>query len=241
MKKTYLLYGFLGVAILSVFFYFLFRSDPSTISVTVHTVTEKSSLYDISVEYPSFSRVSSAFNAEIKKTTEDALTTFKTAALETEKSRKSPSGKGMPKYQYSFITRWMPEELSPHMVSVVLSVSYFTGGAHGSEDIYTFTYDPIQKREVTLDTIFGTAPNYLNRISNYVLSDLKDQLKIASGGSVDMAMIQEGTTPTEEHFSRFSLGPNNTITFYFPAYQVAPYVFGEQKVTMPLSFILSSQ
>lgn len=242
MQKKYQLYGVCSLVLLSIVLYFVFRSDPHTISLVVHTQEEKSSLYDVSIQYPSFSRVDGAFNAKIKKTVEDALLDFKNSAEETEAARKSPSGKGMPRYQYSFMARWVPEELSPQKVSIVLHTSYFTGGAHGGQSIYTFTYDIEKKKELLLDDVFGTVPNYLNRISDFVLNDLKNQMKIASGGhDPDMTMLVEGTTPTVEHFSRFTLGTNNTITFYFPQYQVAPYVFGEQKVTMPLSYILSSQ
>ena len=217
MKKQHQAIIALIVISIGILMYFVFRRDPNSITVTVHTYQEKSSLYDISIEYPEFSRVSGAFNAEIRKTTDAALVIFKKAAEETESVRGTSSGKGMPRYQYSFMVRWIPEELSPRMVSVVLRTSYFTGGAHGGQSIYTFTYDPVKKTAVSLDDVFVAAPNYLSRISEFVLNDLKDQLKSASGGhEPDMTMLKEGTTPTVDNFSRFTLGPNNTITFYFP-------------------------
>ena len=47
-------------------------------------------------------------------------------------------------------------------------------------------------------------------------------------------MIQEGTTPDAENFSRFSLTPAG-IRFYFPPYQVAPWAAGMQPVDIPLA------
>ncbi len=231
----------IGAFILLSLFVYL-RSDSNTISLTVHTLQEKEGAYDVSISYPQFSGVKRSFNKDIKRTIETALAEFKKSAGETEEIRKTPAGKGMPEYEYTFLATWTPSELSPERISFVLHTAYFTGGAHGGQDMYTFNYDLDKKRSITLDDIFGSVPNYLSRISEFALNDLRTELRSAMGdGKPDETMLISGTVPTADNFKHFTLGSDETITFYFPQYQVAPYAAGEQSVTMPLSYIISNQ
>ncbi len=229
------------LALVSVLLYMLFHVDPTVVPISVHTFSEKTAGYDVALEYPEFTALPNVFNVHIKTTVLDALKVFKDTSAESEANRHAQNGKGQPAYQYSFKQRFTPEQLSSTVISVVLYTSYFAGGAHGGADIYTFNYDRQKKHEISLDEIFSSVPDYLHRISEFTLSNLKENLRTAGGGhDPDMTMLTQGLAPTQENFSRFTLGSDHTITFYFPAYQVAAYVYGEQKVTMPLSFILSS-
>jgi hypothetical protein len=46
-------------------------------------------------------------------------------------------------------------------------------------------------------------------------------------------MIDAGTAPTLENYQVFTF-TNDMLTIYFGEYQVAPYVYGPQKVEFPL-------
>lgn len=233
--------GFLLIVV-ALLLYIQFHTEPNIISVSVHTLSQKDLRTDVTLEYPEFDGVKSEFNKHIEKTVQDALATFRTSVAEHMASAAKSAGKSQPEYQYVFTQSFSPEQLSGRYLSMVIRTSYFTGGAHGGSDVYTFTYDREKKREITLEDIFGETPNYLHRISDYAQSDLKERLRFAGGGKdPDMTMLMQGLAPTKENFSRFTLGSNAMITFYFPAYQVAAYVFGEQQVTMPLSFILTQE
>lgn len=232
--------GALAVIVIALFAYFY--SDSNTLALTVHTHKEKEGMYDTSISYPQFSGVKRSFNKEIQKTVDTALAQFKEATLDTEAMRKTPNGKGMPDYVYTFSASWTPDELSPKRISFVLHTSYFTGGAHGGQEIYAFNYDLENKKPITLDDIFGSVPNYLSRISEFALNDLRTELRSAMGdGKPDENMLISGTAPTIDNYKHFTLGSSGTITFYFPQYQVAPYAAGEQTVTMPLSYIIANQ
>jgi hypothetical protein len=49
---------------------------------------------------------------------------------------------------------------------------------------------------------------------------------------VNMSMLEDGTNPTPENFSLFTLPNDTQATFYFGEYQVAAYVFGPQQITV---------
>jgi len=50
-------------------------------------------------------------------------------------------------------------------------------------------------------------------------------------------MITQGASPSMENFSTWSIS-NDNINIIFNPYQVAPYVFGIQTVSIPLSSML---
>ena len=231
---------YIGLGLLIVILLFLVhKQEASNLSLVVHSSQEGNTLYDISIEYPQFSGVKKDFNKRIQVTVEESLQKFKDEVQEVEAGKKSEEGKNGA--AYTFTTSWSPEQLSPRMISFVLHTVYFTGGAHGGHDIYTFNYDGKIKKEITLDAIFNSVPNYLNRISDFVANDLKDQLNVSSEGErFDESVLVSGTAPLAKNFTRFTLG-TDSITFHFPEYQVAPYAAGEQKVTMPLSYIIPSE
>jgi hypothetical protein len=83
-----------------------------------------------------------------------------------------------------------------------------------------------------LADLFPDNPNYLQKISTYCITDLTKQLTKALG-NLDGTTIQDGAGPLEENFQFFLINPDNTITFYFPQYQVAYGAAGDFKVVYP--------
>jgi hypothetical protein len=131
---------------------------------------------------------------------------------------------------------WQPSRVSGDTLSFVIRESGFAGGAHGSNRLATFSWNPSEDAPVTLDDVFSAVPGYLEKISAYGRAELLRDMA-QEGADVNRDMLEEGTEPTAENFSRFTIEPFGMIRFYFPEYQVAPYVFGEQQVLMPISFV----
>jgi hypothetical protein len=237
-KKYYFALGFFILGLLTMFL--IDKPGKGELYVTVVHETEKTDLYTIDVEYPQFPNLPKQFNKKIKQTILDQVSDFKKTSEENVKARRATaSPKDSADYGLNFLAGWTAEQLNNSVVSIVIHTSYYTGGAHGGRNIYTFNFDGDKKREITLDSLFRT-PGYLDKIAQYTMNDLKDQLKETSGSEPNMSMLREGTSPKIENFSKFTIGVEKSITFYFEQYQVAPYVAGEQKVVMPLSYIISN-
>ncbi len=230
-----------GVLVLAVTGYLLFSNHTDTLRVEVKNYSEKTDTLDIYVEYPQFPELPKAFNEKIKNTILDAEAGFKKESLENEKARKETGGARASSGEYTFSTEWVPDQLNTTMVSFVIRAWHYTGGAHGGQTIYTFSYDVKKKKEVVLSELFPNSPDYLARISQYAINDLKLTLEQSGGTLPNMDMLQAGASPKEENFMLFTLGSQGSITFYFSQYQVAPYVYGEQRVVMPLSFLLEKK
>lgn len=241
MDKKKIIYSIVAVLVILFGWFFFFRTTKDSLRIVVKNYSEKTSLYETHIEYPQFPDLSKTFNKKIQTTILDAEAKFKKSSEENEKARKDTGGRATASGEYSFAVSWVPDQLNSNTVSFVVRVSYYTGGAHGGEDVFTFNYNILKKKEVALSELFLTTPDYLDRISQFAINELKLQMKQTSGVDPNMDMLIAGASPKVENFSRFTLGAGDTITFYFPQYQVAPYVFGEQKVLMPLSYLIQKK
>lgn len=114
-------------------------------------------------------------------------------------------------------------QYNEHLVTVVLDQYCFTGGAHGNTLFSKVVMDLKQRRIRILTDFFKGDP--LASIQAPVRKQLKAQIDFHD-------FIDDGTA-TLKDFEVFSLN-DSTITFYFTPYQVAPYAYGSQKVSLPL-------
>lgn len=114
-------------------------------------------------------------------------------------------------------------QYNEHLVTVVFDQYCFTGGAHGNTQFVNAVMDLKQNRIRTLTDFFQGNP--LASIQTPVREQLKTQIDFND-------FIEDGTA-TLKDFEVFSLN-DSTITFYFTPYQVAPYAYGSQKVSLPL-------
>jgi hypothetical protein len=226
---------FLAVAVI-VLLFFVLNMQSDAIAVKVHTIEETTDLYELHVEYPQFTKVDEEFNEKIQEIVNNSVDSFKKEALSQDVILSSPSNQPI----FLYTLGWTSAQINNEIISFVIEVSHFTGGAHGSRELYTFSYNVKEDREITLSEVFSNTPRYLDRVAQYVMSDLKAQLTAQSGGEPNAKMLYDGASPDLTNYSHFTIGPGEMITFYFEEYQVAAYAAGQQKVVMPISFIRST-
>ena len=104
----------------------------------------------------------------------------------------------------------------------------YTGGAHG---IYMSTFLNLDLRTlapIRLDDLF--AGDYKEQLTDLLWNQLMADNKVATRQELeDMGYVTTGDlTPTEN----FYLGKDG-ITFYYNVYDIAPYVMGPVKITLP--------
>lgn len=104
----------------------------------------------------------------------------------------------------------------------------YTGGAHG---IYMSTFLNLDLRTlapIRLDDLF--AGDYKEQLTDLLWNQLMVDNKVATRQELeDMGYVTTGDlTPTEN----FYLGKDG-ITFYYNVYDIAPYVMGPVKITLP--------
>jgi hypothetical protein len=143
----------------------------------------------------------------------------------------------------------------------LVEYSYLAGSAHPLTYTHTYVFDIQTGEKVGLQDIFDSNQVYLQNISDLVREKLTAQISLQSLGRGDevtsttteeslkdmldgidtekileATFFEEGILPREENYKEFNVTEEG-IEFVFGQYQVAPYVFGEQRVTLLYSEI----
>ncbi len=203
--------------------------------VSVHDTSNP--LYRIDVEYPEISAAPVEWNASIKTFIDGKIAEFEKNSNDNWKARQDtapanapvPAPQGEPFY---LKISWSPEQLNAHYLSFIIRLEAFEGGANERQELWTWNYDLEQHRDISLGDLFPNVPDYLTKIAKLSHDELLPQLQIASDDNASQDMLNAGTAPTAENFQNF-LFNDQIVTIYFPKYQVAPGVFGEQHVIIP--------
>jgi hypothetical protein len=202
------------------------------------SVKENTRLYDLRAEYPQFDSADPAWNSEIQSYVTGRIADFKKTAEENWQARNATAPEGeakkeFPDVPFIFSIAWSPEKLDEDSASFILRLEAFEGGANTRQEIKTFNYDFGKGKPIALADLFPEeGDGYLQKISKYARTVLISKLTADFEGGAPTDMIESGTEPTIENFENFTF-TDQAVMFYFPKYQVAPGVAGEQKVVMP--------
>lgn len=143
-----------------------------------------------------------------------------------------PSAEMLP-MSYAPWTLTMNYETTSHsddILSIIYTISEYTGGAHPNSYYRTFTFNLAENTVITLEDLFVEGANPLEAIAPLVVADLTEQM----GEFADAAWIESGTGENMENYRNFAL-TEDALIFYFPPYQVAAYAAGAFEVQIPLS------
>jgi hypothetical protein len=207
-------------------------TQKTALTLTDKKISDNTKPFKIDIVYPEISGLDS-FNKTVSDAVNKEINDFKTNSLENDSAVKQVDPESYAKYprEYDLNISYDKGEIDENVVSIILEVYAFTGGAHGSTNFYSFNYNPKTKTEIKLADLFSGQPNYLQKISDFCIQDLTKQIT-DNFGDMQGTWIQDGAGPKEENYSIFLINKDNLV-FYFPQYQVAPGAFGGFKVTMP--------
>ncbi len=177
----------------------------------VETVSEDTDTYLIDVRYPQFGIP--LVDAKIKAVVENAVAAFKGYPA-------NPPDSAVPKNEFtgSFSSTYVGADV----VSVALTISEYTGGAHPNTVIIGVNVDRKTGEDVTLDTVLAMIGKTLPEVSAESLVQLKADIG-------EDLIFPEGAESKPENYSTFTVSKDK-VTFIFNNYQVAPYSAGPQSV-----------
>ena len=248
MKTKIIVFIVILIAVAAVGAFYLFPNNnfinkivpanqPQKMVIQEKQINDSTKPFIIKIVYPQITGLD-AFNKEVQDAVDKEINDFKTNSLANDEAVKQVDPVAYAKYprEYELDISYDKGEIDNDVVSVMLNVYNFEGGAHGASYFVPINYNPKLKQNIKLADLFGVPPgsqsDYLQKISDYCTKDLTKQLTKALG-SLDGTSLQEGAGPSADNFQFFLINPNNTITFYFPQYQVAFGAAGDFKVTMP--------
>jgi hypothetical protein len=119
--------------------------------------------------------------------------------------------------------QFTPINQGPDILSALLEIYQFTGGAHGATVAYGLNFHA-DGSAVTLDQALALIGKNLQQVSDAALGQLTERF--------EMVQFPEGATPTPENYATFVVS-KDSVTFIFQQYQVEAYAAGMPQVTFP--------
>jgi hypothetical protein len=203
------------------------KTLPNSVRMTMATVAQNDSFYNIRAEYPQFDDADPAFNQKIANTVNGQIDAFKKEAKDNFDARNAtlPAGQtplANPAEPFDFIATVSPAQYDPDYESFMIDIYYFSGGAHGIDRIFAFNYDLKNKKEITINDFLGSTDN-LTKLASLAQSQVASQAQ-ASGLQLNDSlkkMISDGTAATADNYRNFTFGYGKLIV-YFEQYQAGP-------------------
>ncbi|MBI5457769.1 DUF3298 domain-containing protein [Candidatus Kaiserbacteria bacterium] len=179
--------------------------------IQVTDVYDSTAAYRVEARYPQFGIP--AADEKIKEVVDKTIAEFK--AYPTNPPDSSTS-------QNEFIGSFNSVYVGPDIVSVALSFSADTGGAHPNTNIVSVSVNVRTGKELTLDDALALIGKTLPQVTNDSLVQLRTEL------GADL-IFPDGAKPVAENYGTFLVSADK-VTFVFNNYQVAPYSAGQQQV-----------
>ncbi|OGG55692.1 hypothetical protein A3D71_02105 [Candidatus Kaiserbacteria bacterium RIFCSPHIGHO2_02_FULL_55_20] len=177
----------------------------------VTDVYESTNAYRIEAHYPQFGIP--AADEKIKAVVDAAIAGFKSYPT-------NPPDSSTP--QNEFAGSFNSTYVGPDVVSVALSFSEDTGGAHPNTVVVGVNVDRKTGKELTLDDALALLGKTLSQVADNSLVQLKSELG-------ENFIFPDGAKGEPANYSTF-LVSKDKVTFIFNNYQVAPYSSGRQSV-----------
>lgn len=199
--------------------------------------------YKIAIGYPTLTAAEAPLMQALRESSVAAKREFMQAL---------PDPQQLPQFadrQLQLLINYTMVARTPAFVSVREKGMADTGGAHPLPIDASFVYDNQAQRMISLSDLFTDAAQARQRFSELARKSLASKLltdvpqatpEIRKQWLGNMhKMIDEGTQPSVENFSEFTIdagteGKSTGITLLFSPYQVAPYVYGGQSVEVPM-------
>jgi len=109
--------------------------------MSIVSVSQFDNFYNIQAEYPQFKDADPAFNQKIADLINGQMENFKKEAKENFDARNATMSEGEmvlqePEQPFDFIATWTPDQPGANYLSFVFDIYYFSGGAHGIDQIF---------------------------------------------------------------------------------------------------------
>lgn len=174
---------------------------------------------NITINYPSTNYYK--VNNKIKEYIDTSINNFKSITLNKTKTT-----------YYLIIT--YKEYHYHNLISYIFFYESYTGGAHPIHLINSFIYNINTNSFVTINSLIENNPNILNELSNYTYKTLSNK-EIFQNETIKN-MLKEGTQPLTNNYKNI-LFTNEGLIIYFERYQIAPYYYGDYKITIPYKYL----
>lgn len=240
MEKKTLAYVLVAVA-LAGFAFVVITNKPSTVTQTEkknqdekqanllvlkktdHKIVKEEPKTSIEVIYPEYENVPASVNSIIKKFADDEVANI--LELKLEEIPTSAEANYFLKISYE------TEQANTDYLSLVFTVSIYTGGAHPNQYFKTYNFDMKTGQEISVANLYPEDVDAFAMLKPKIKQAVNEKLsaffKLQGDNNTDPNSILfddiENLGP--EYFESFTFS-NTYIKFFFSPYDIAPYVVG---------------
>jgi hypothetical protein len=133
-------------------------------------------------------------------------------------------------YQYHYIIDTSTQKGSKGTIVYLATIDYYEGGAHGINQQIVMNFEAKTGRQLTLADIF--ASGYEQPLKNVLLKALKTKTGCSSLSDLhNMGYLYSMDMFPSENF----ILSEETITFIYNPYEIAPYAMGSTELIIPYS------
>lgn len=119
-------------------------------------------------------------------------------------------------------------------ISIVLYISYFTGGAHPNYEIKIINYNKNTNKFIDIDDLINRDKDILNKLSIYSREYFSNNDMFNDRVVFDMMI--DGTKSIKDNYKYFNITSDGLI-IYFNRYQIAPYYYGDYSITISYNYL----
>lgn len=188
------------------------KGNDTALSFTNDSIVSKNNIAEIKAYFPVFENRYA--DSVVKQLLDQRIALFKESVGEEPISEN---------WTNELNIQYEVAQYNEHLITVVFDQYWFTGGAHGNTMFSNVVIDIQQRKNYNLADFFKGNP--LASIQASVREKLKSEIEFRD-------FINEGTASLID-FEIFAVN-DTMITFYFTPYQVAPYAYGSQRISLPL-------
>ena len=189
------------------------EEEQKQVTVTSKTIQEDTDTYTINAQYPQLGIAS--IDTQVESTIKKVIDEFKGFGV---KEPLVTSAKN------EFTSTYDPPYIAEDIVSVRLTTSMYTGGAHSLATVGGLNFNRKTGELLQLSDALAL----INMQLSDVAAEALRQMRQKHGD----ALFQEGLTATPEHYNTFVID-GTKVTFIFQLYQVVAYAAGFQEVAFP--------
>lgn len=219
-RSTFAIIGGLALILIGAVFVYAPHMAPvatpipaETPHVATSTIEEHTDAYDIDAQYPQFGIP--AVDAQITADVQGAIDELRAAP---------PVPHDISVAQNSFTGRFEDVYIGPDYVSASLILSQYTGGAHPMTVVSGRAYDRATGKRLELADVLV--------LTGKTVADISASSTAVFAKQFGDAFFSEGVDTNPENYSSFVVS-KDAVTFIFQQYQVAPYVYGPQRFSVP--------
>lgn len=213
-------------------------SLPYTLTMSVTEQEWRNPSTTVSISFPIMTHktapaVAEFFNTTVEKKVKDAVNEFMYQVADWGEQR-TPSSEMINYIDVSVSARTANDKI---LSMVVDTYTYFAGAAHPNHITVSMNIDLEQKRELVLDDFFVSGKNYLAKLSQVTIAQLKanpDEHFESELREWNDEWLNRGAGPNEVNYHTVTIAPEG---FYieFDVYDIDSYAAGPIEVVIPYS------